>query len=123
MKKMIMMIFAMSFIIFFLFFSPDGSLLKAIDGAHVDCVVKGHPALASMGHLLPENMLVSGLDHIPGLVPSPTGKHDHPDNQQVSLRPWWCPNLWDGYQRGIDEIPIKIPLKVLVGSFMNDIYE
>ncbi|CAL8252451.1 unnamed protein product [Arctogadus glacialis] len=51
----------------------DGGLLKAIDGAHVECVVKGHPALGSMVHLLPENRLVSGLDNIPGLVPSPTG--------------------------------------------------
>ncbi|CAL8368982.1 unnamed protein product [Lota lota] len=50
-----------------------GSLLKAIDGAHVECVVKGHPALGSVVHLLPENMLVSGQDNIPGLVPSPTG--------------------------------------------------
>uniref|UniRef100_A0A8C5FLD7 Nephronophthisis 4 n=1 Tax=Gadus morhua TaxID=8049 RepID=A0A8C5FLD7_GADMO len=35
----------------------------------------GHPALGSMVHLLPENRLVSGLDNIPGLAPSPTGKH------------------------------------------------
>ncbi|CAL8278614.1 unnamed protein product [Boreogadus saida] len=50
-----------------------GGLLKAIDGARVECVVKGHPALGSMVHLLPENRLVSGQDNIPGLAPSPTG--------------------------------------------------
>ncbi|KAM9752077.1 nephrocystin-4 isoform 2-T2 [Menidia menidia] len=49
------------------------SLLKVIDGAHLDCVVKRHPSLLSVMHLLPENILVSGLDDIPGLAASPTG--------------------------------------------------
>ncbi|XP_040922087.1 nephrocystin-4 [Toxotes jaculatrix] len=49
------------------------SLLKTIDGTHLDCVVKRHPALASMMHLLPENVLVSGDENIPGLAVSPTG--------------------------------------------------
>uniref|UniRef100_A0A3Q2ZLY6 Nephrocystin 4 n=1 Tax=Kryptolebias marmoratus TaxID=37003 RepID=A0A3Q2ZLY6_KRYMA len=49
------------------------NLLKIIDGAHLDCVVKNHPPLASVMHLLPENALVSGDDIIPGLAASPTG--------------------------------------------------
>ncbi|XP_034446098.1 nephrocystin-4 isoform X1 [Hippoglossus hippoglossus] len=49
------------------------SLLKTIDGTHLDCVVKKHPALVSMMHLLPENVLVSGDENIPGLSASPTG--------------------------------------------------
>ncbi|KAM4562311.1 nephrocystin-4 [Odontesthes bonariensis] len=48
-------------------------LLKVIDGAHLDCVVKRHPPLLSAMHLLPENVLVSGVDNIPGLAASPTG--------------------------------------------------
>ncbi|KAG8002845.1 Nephrocystin-4 [Nibea albiflora] len=49
------------------------SLLKTIDGAHLECVIKNHPALVSMIHLLPENVLVSGAENIPGLSASPTG--------------------------------------------------
>lgn len=52
----------------------DSSLLKTIDGAHLDCVVKSHPAMVPMMHLLPENVLVSGDENIPGLAASPTGK-------------------------------------------------
>lgn len=52
----------------------DSSLLKSIEGAHLDCVIKNHPAMKSMVHLLPENVLVSGDENIPGLVASPTGK-------------------------------------------------
>ncbi|XP_008278421.1 nephrocystin-4 [Stegastes partitus] len=50
-----------------------GGLLKVIDGAHLDCVVKNHPTLVSVMHLLPENVLVSGNEEIPGLTASPTG--------------------------------------------------
>ncbi|XP_068454179.1 nephrocystin-4 isoform X2 [Clinocottus analis] len=50
-----------------------GNLLKTIDGAHFDCVVKKHPALNPAMHLLPENVLVSGNENIPGLATSPTG--------------------------------------------------
>ncbi|XP_065817624.1 nephrocystin-4-like isoform X2 [Labrus bergylta] len=49
------------------------SLLKAIEGARLDCVIKNHPALVSMMHLLPENVLVSGDEDIPGIAASPTG--------------------------------------------------
>ncbi|KAK9515632.1 hypothetical protein VZT92_026260 [Zoarces viviparus] len=49
------------------------SLLKTIDGAHLDCAIKNHPALVSVMHLLPENVLISGNENIPGLAASPTG--------------------------------------------------
>ncbi|XP_028265660.1 nephrocystin-4 [Parambassis ranga] len=49
------------------------SVLKIIDGAQLDCVVKNHPALLSVLHVLPENVLVSGDENIPGLEASPTG--------------------------------------------------
>ncbi|XP_061592666.1 nephrocystin-4 isoform X1 [Cololabis saira] len=49
------------------------SLMKIIDGAYLDCVVKNHPSLLPVIHLLPENVLVSGDDNIPGLTASPTG--------------------------------------------------
>ncbi|XP_029292047.1 nephrocystin-4 isoform X2 [Cottoperca gobio] len=49
------------------------SVLKAIDGAHLECVMKNHPALVSVMHLLPENVLISGNENIPGLAASPTG--------------------------------------------------
>uniref|UniRef100_A0A8C4E689 Nephrocystin-4 n=1 Tax=Dicentrarchus labrax TaxID=13489 RepID=A0A8C4E689_DICLA len=50
-------------------------LLKdtTIDGACLDCTLKKHPVLVSMMHLLPENVLVSGDENVPGLVASPTG--------------------------------------------------
>nr|XP_046253465.1 nephrocystin-4 [Scatophagus argus] len=49
------------------------SFLKSIDGARLDCVIANHLALASMMHLLPENVLVSGDENIPGVAASPTG--------------------------------------------------
>lgn len=54
-------------------FSVDSSVLKIIDGAHLDCVIKKHPGLVSAMHLLPENILISGNENIPGLAASPTG--------------------------------------------------
>ncbi|XP_053704783.1 nephrocystin-4 isoform X2 [Synchiropus splendidus] len=53
--------------------AEDSILLKTVDGAHLDCGVKGHPALLSVMHLLPENVLVSGGEGIPGVVESPSG--------------------------------------------------
>ncbi|XP_076022240.1 nephrocystin-4 [Genypterus blacodes] len=51
----------------------NGNLLKTIEGAHLDCVIKSHPEVVSMIYLLPENVLVSGDENIPGLKASPTG--------------------------------------------------
>lgn len=52
----------------------DSSHLQLIEGAHLDCGIKKHPALESVMHLLPENVLVSGDESIPGLAASATGK-------------------------------------------------
>ncbi|KAM6977015.1 nephrocystin-4 [Aplochiton taeniatus] len=53
--------------------STDSSLLTTVEGGHLDCQVKTHPALAPIMHLFPENMLLSGDEDVPGLVTSPTG--------------------------------------------------
>uniref|UniRef100_A0A8C7GNK4 Nephrocystin 4 n=1 Tax=Oncorhynchus kisutch TaxID=8019 RepID=A0A8C7GNK4_ONCKI len=52
----------------------QNKLLRPIDGAHLVCSLKPHPALAPAMHLFPQNMLVSGDENIPGVTPSPTGK-------------------------------------------------
>lgn len=52
----------------------ENKLLTPIDGAHLVCSLKPHPALAPAMHLFPQNMLVSGDENIPGVTPSPTGK-------------------------------------------------
>uniref|UniRef100_A0A674EM24 Nephrocystin 4 n=1 Tax=Salmo trutta TaxID=8032 RepID=A0A674EM24_SALTR len=51
----------------------QNKLLTPIDGAHLVCSLKPHPALAPAMHLFPQNMLVSGDENIPGVTPSPTG--------------------------------------------------
>uniref|UniRef100_A0A7N8XZ77 Nephronophthisis 4 n=1 Tax=Mastacembelus armatus TaxID=205130 RepID=A0A7N8XZ77_9TELE len=53
--------------------TADCKGLFTIDGTHLECVLKNHPALVSMMHPLPENVLVSGDENIPGLTASPTG--------------------------------------------------
>lgn len=58
----------------FFCFVADSSLLKPVEGAHLECVIKHHPALDSIMHLLPANVLVSGDENIPGLAASPAGK-------------------------------------------------
>lgn len=72
----------------------DGNILKVIDGAHLDCVVKTHPSLNCAMHLLPENALVSGKDNIPGLIPSPTGTLFtlalRPQFSKQTLMVLWC---------------------------------
>lgn len=52
----------------------DHRILRIIEGAHLACVLKNHPALGSVMNLLPENVLVSGDENVPGLAASPTGK-------------------------------------------------
>ncbi|XP_041712170.2 nephrocystin-4 isoform X2 [Coregonus clupeaformis] len=53
--------------------TEQNKLLMPIDGAHLVCSLKPHPALAPAMHLFPQNMLVSGDENIPGVTPSPTG--------------------------------------------------
>ncbi|XP_055021541.1 nephrocystin-4 [Boleophthalmus pectinirostris] len=47
------------------------SVLQVVDGALLDCVVRGHSALAPALHLLPENVLLSGDEGLPGLLAAP----------------------------------------------------
>lgn len=63
---------------FFFHVIADNSLLTSVEGAHLECVIKKHPALDPVKHLLPENALVSGDENIPGVVSSPTGKSHQP---------------------------------------------
>uniref|UniRef100_A0A8C6UFG7 Nephrocystin 4 n=1 Tax=Neogobius melanostomus TaxID=47308 RepID=A0A8C6UFG7_9GOBI len=51
----------------------DHGVLRAVEGAHLDCALKSHSPLASALHLFPENVLLSGDESIPGLLDSPTG--------------------------------------------------
>ncbi|KAJ8016670.1 hypothetical protein DPEC_G00009660 [Dallia pectoralis] len=51
----------------------QNKLLVPIVGTHLVCSLKAHPALDPVVHLLPQNMLVSGDENIPGIRPSPTG--------------------------------------------------
>ncbi|CAG01757.1 unnamed protein product [Tetraodon nigroviridis] len=51
----------------------DDSLLTLVEGAHLECVIKKHPALDPAMHLFPENVFISGDENIPGLMSSPTG--------------------------------------------------
>lgn len=60
----------------------DNGLLAAVEGAHLECVIKKHPAMDPAMHLLPENVLVTGDESIPGLLSSPTGK----SHQSVSVK-------------------------------------
>ncbi|MGH0154034.1 UNVERIFIED_CONTAM: hypothetical protein FKN15_026339 [Acipenser sinensis] len=43
--------------------------MTLIEGAHIQCSLRPHPALERVMHLLPQNMLVSGAETIPGVVP------------------------------------------------------
>lgn len=61
-------------------------LLRIIEGAHLVFNVKPHPALAPIMHLFPENILVSGDEDIPGLVPSPTGETKQTSNIHISIK-------------------------------------
>lgn len=66
----------------------DKSLLTSVEGAHLECVIKKHPALDPAMHLLPENVLVSGDENIPGLMSSPTGKSHQPVPGQKPKKKW-----------------------------------
>lgn len=66
----------------FLCVFADNGLLVAVEGAHLECVIKKHPAMDPAMHLLPENVLVTGGESIPGLLSSPTGK----SHQSVSVK-------------------------------------
>ncbi|KAM8791790.1 nephrocystin-4 [Rhynchonycteris naso] len=44
--------------------------LTLVEGCGLHCTLRPHPALEPALHLLPENLLVSGLQHVPGILPA-----------------------------------------------------
>ncbi|KAI1892585.1 hypothetical protein AGOR_G00135100 [Albula goreensis] len=48
----------------------QNKLMSVIEGAHLQYTLKPHPALETAMLFLPENVLVSGTESIPGVVPS-----------------------------------------------------
>ncbi|KAF6110355.1 nephrocystin 4 [Phyllostomus discolor] len=44
--------------------------MTVIENCSLQCTLRPHPALEPAFHLLPENLLVSGLQHVPGLLPA-----------------------------------------------------
>uniref|UniRef100_A0A8C3YS56 Nephrocystin 4 n=1 Tax=Catagonus wagneri TaxID=51154 RepID=A0A8C3YS56_9CETA len=44
--------------------------LTLTEGCSLQCSLRPHPALEPVFHLLPENLLVSGLQQVPGLLPA-----------------------------------------------------
>ncbi|KAJ8386877.1 hypothetical protein AAFF_G00165780 [Aldrovandia affinis] len=48
----------------------QNKLMTLIEGAHLQCSLKPHPALEPAMRFLPPNTLVSGAESIPGVVPS-----------------------------------------------------
>ncbi|XP_053776238.1 nephrocystin-4 isoform X2 [Desmodus rotundus] len=55
--------------------------MTVIENCSLQCTLRPHPALEPAFHLLPENLLVSGLQHIPGLLPA------HGDTGDVLRKP------------------------------------
>lgn len=52
-------------------FFPESKHLTAIESCGLQYTLQPHPALEPAFHLLPENLLVSGLQPPPGLLPAP----------------------------------------------------
>ncbi|XP_045659472.1 nephrocystin-4 isoform X3 [Ursus americanus] len=50
--------------------------MTLIESCSLQYTLRPHPLLEPVFHLLPENLLVSGLQHIPGLLPAHGGKGD-----------------------------------------------
>lgn len=52
------------------FSPPENKHLTLIESCSLQCTLRPHPALEPALHLLPENLLVSGLQPVPGLLPA-----------------------------------------------------
>ncbi|XP_045331391.1 nephrocystin-4 isoform X5 [Leopardus geoffroyi] len=50
--------------------------MTLMESCSLQYMLRPHPLLEPVFHLLPENLLVSGLQHIPGLLPAPGEKGD-----------------------------------------------
>lgn len=55
--------------------------MTIMENSHLQYTLKPHPPLETIFHLLPENLLVSGLQKIPGLLPA------HGDTSKGPLSP------------------------------------
>uniref|UniRef100_H0WUW3 Nephrocystin 4 n=1 Tax=Otolemur garnettii TaxID=30611 RepID=H0WUW3_OTOGA len=69
--------------------------MTLIENCSLQYTLKPHPALEPAFHLLPENLLVSGLQHVPGLLPA------HGDTGDALRKPrlqkpvtWYLDNLF-----------------------------
>eukprot|EP00062_Callorhinchus_milii_P012724 gi/632960062/ref/XP_007895981.1/ PREDICTED: nephrocystin-4 isoform X2 [Callorhinchus milii] len=51
-------------------------LMTLIEGSHILYLLRTHPALEKVMHLVPENMLISGVETIPGIVQPYGGTND-----------------------------------------------
>lgn len=68
-------------------FFPESKHLTAIESCSLQYTLQPHPALEPAFHLLPENLLVSGLQPPPGFLPAPRdpGKGARPLRLRVGL--------------------------------------
>ena len=52
------------------FYPPENKHMTLIENCSLQYTLRPHPLLEPVFHLLPENLLVSGLQQIPGLLPA-----------------------------------------------------
>lgn len=52
------------------FFCLENKYVTIMENSHLEYTLKPHLPLEKIFHLLPENLLVSGLQKIPGLLPA-----------------------------------------------------
>ena len=62
-----------------------------MESCSLQYMLRPHPLLEPVFHLLPENLLVSGLQHIPGLLPAHGEK-----GKGCSSLSIWCVCIIDG---------------------------
>lgn len=62
------------------FFSSENKYMTVMEKSHLQYALKSHQPLEAIFHLLPENLLISGMQTVPGLLPAhgDTGKGSFP---------------------------------------------
>ncbi|XP_028309710.1 nephrocystin-4 isoform X2 [Gouania willdenowi] len=83
-------------------------VLKIIDGAHLECELKNHPALVPMIHLLPENVLICGDEIIPGLAASPSGTNALLKPQLLKMLPFTLSRLTISLQPSLESFESQL---------------
>ncbi|KAM6216885.1 nephrocystin-4 [Rhynchocyon petersi] len=69
--------------------------LTLLESCSLQYTLRPHPALEPVLHLLPENLLVSGLEHIPGLLPAPGEAGDALRKPRLQKSaPWYLDDLF-----------------------------